>query len=78
VKDNPSKHPANPAVGFGREAITIDQVWELAHGRARAALDADAGYRRALEASHASLQRQLRAGRAVYGITTGVGDSCEN
>jgi histidine ammonia-lyase len=78
VKDNPSKHLAPPTVGFGREAITIDQVWELAHGRARAALDADAGYRRTLEASHASLQRQLRAGRAVYGITTGVGDSCEN
>jgi histidine ammonia-lyase len=76
VSDTPSKEA--PTIGFGRQAITLDQVWELAHGRARAALDPDPAYRRTLEASHASLQRQLKAGRAVYGITTGVGDSCEN
>jgi histidine ammonia-lyase len=66
-----------PRIRFGRRPVTLDDVWELAHGRARAELDPDPAYRAELEASHASLQRQLRAGRAVYGITTGVGDSCE-
>jgi len=62
---------------FGREPQTIDRICEIAHGRAAVALDADPAYRRQLDASRASLERQLRAGRAIYGVTTGVGESCE-
>ena len=67
-----------PTVPFGRQPVTLEQIWELAHGRASAQLVPDPEYRAQLEASRASLQRQLAAGRAVYGITTGVGDSCVN
>ena len=49
-------------VRFGREPVSLDDVWELAHGRARAELDADPGYRAKLAASQASLQRQLASG----------------
>lgn len=65
-------------VTFGRVPLTLDDVNDIAAGRASVALDPDPEYRRHLEASRASLERQLRAGRAIYGVTTGVGESCEN
>ncbi|MES1172291.1 MAG: aromatic amino acid ammonia-lyase [Bacteroidota bacterium] len=72
----PSSSP--PTIVFGRRPLSMDDVWDLAQGRAHAELDADPSYREKLEASRASLERQLKAGRAIYGITTGVGDSCVN
>jgi len=65
-------------VVFGRAPLTIADVCAVAHGRAQARLNADPEYRARLEASRASLERQLAAGRVIYGVTTGVGESCEN
>jgi histidine ammonia-lyase len=71
------KQAVTPEVTFGGRPLTLEQVCDIAQGRARARLNADPEYRARLEASRASLERQLRAGRVVYGVTTGVGESCE-
>jgi len=65
-------------IELGVAPLSVRQVGEVAAGRARLALSADPGYRARLEASRASLERQLAAGRTIYGVTTGVGESCEN
>jgi histidine ammonia-lyase len=65
-------------VVFGGRPLTLEQICDVAQGRARARLNPAPEYRARLEASRASLERQLRAGRVVYGVTTGVGESCEN
>jgi len=65
-------------VVFGAEPVTIAQICAVARGGARAVLNRDPGYRRRLAASRESLERQLAAGRVIYGVTTGVGESCEN
>jgi histidine ammonia-lyase len=70
--------PATTEVVFGRAPLTIGDICAVARGRARARLNPDPEYRARLEASRASLERQLAAGRVVYGVTTGVGESCEN
>ena len=81
---SPSPSPAGagegssiPEVTFGGRPLTVEQICDVAHGRARARLSADPEYRARLEASRASLERQLRSGRVIYGVTTGVGESCE-
>src|SRR5204863_4549034 len=68
---------APPEVTFGAEALTLEQICDVAQGRARLVLNAAPAYRARLEASRASLERQLAAGRVVYGVTTGVGESCD-
>jgi histidine ammonia-lyase len=65
-------------VTFGAGPLTLEQICDVAAGRARPLLNAEPAYRARLEASRASLERQLAAGRVVYGVTTGVGESCEN
>ena len=65
------------AVVFGAGPVGLEQISALAIGRARAELSANPEYRARLEASRRSLERQLAAGKAVYGVTTGVGESCE-
>ena len=62
---------------FGAGPVGLEQISALATGRARAELSANPEYRARLEASRRSLERQLAAGKAVYGVTTGVGESCE-
>jgi histidine ammonia-lyase len=66
-----------PTVVFGGKSLTLEQICDVAQGRARARLNPDPEYRARLDASRASLERQLRAGRVIYGVTTGVGESCE-
>ena len=68
---------ATPEVVFGGRPLTLEQICDVAQGRAQARLDPAPEYRARLEASRASLERQLRAGRVIYGVTTGVGESCE-
>jgi histidine ammonia-lyase len=69
--------PELAAVVFGGRPITLEQIADIAAGRARVALDPSPSYRQHLESSQRSLERQLAAGRAVYGVTTGVGESCD-
>jgi len=65
------------SVVFGPRPVRIDDVVALATGAARASLDPAPAYRQQLEESRRSLERQLAAGRQIYGVTTGVGESCE-
>jgi len=67
----------SPVVTFGAQPLTLEQICDVAQGRARPVLSAAPAYRARLEASRASLERQLAAGRVVYGVTTGVGESCD-
>ncbi|HTA20699.1 MAG TPA: aromatic amino acid ammonia-lyase [Polyangia bacterium] len=62
---------------FGPAPISIDDVSAIAAGAAAVALSTDAPFRARIDASRASLERQLAAGRTIYGVTTGVGESCE-
>jgi histidine ammonia-lyase len=67
-----------PATIFvGGVPLTIEDVVELAHGRARAAIDPDPEVRGRIDASVRFVADALREGRAIYGITTGFGASAE-
>jgi histidine ammonia-lyase len=55
----------------------VDEVLILAQGKARVILDPSPYLRTRIHASYERLQQALRH-QAVYGVTTGFGDSCEN
>src|SRR5258708_32312844 len=76
---HPPDEPASdaPPVVIGSQPLTIDDVCAIARGRRRVTLNGDAGFVARLDASSRSLERQLRAGKVSYGVTTGVGESCE-
>lgn len=77
---NPNSSPENIApevVAIGDEPLRIEQVLRLAKGTARARLSEHPAYRERLARGVALLEQHLAEGRAVYGVTTGVGDSCE-
>jgi histidine ammonia-lyase len=67
----------NAVVRFGRDTLGIDTVLALARGEARAVLDEDPEYRRRLAAGARALDQQLRGSNAIYGVSTGFGDSCD-
>ena len=78
VSSGPAASSSSSAsVVFGPRPVRIDDIVALGTGAARATLDPDPAYRRQLEESRRSLERQLAAGRQIYGVTTGVGESCE-
>jgi histidine ammonia-lyase len=60
---------------IGTAPLRIEQLLAAARGEAEVALDPDPAYRARLEAGRAALERALREGRPVYGVTTGVGAS---
>ncbi len=62
-------------VALGVRAPRIEDICDLAHGRAQAVLDDDGELRARLEASCAMVDSALSEGRRVYGITTGYGAS---
>jgi histidine ammonia-lyase len=68
---------SHPLIEVGPTGLTIEQVVALARGNAKVALSNDAEWRRHLTAGSALLAEQLKRGQRVYGVTTGVGDSCE-
>ena len=72
------KVPTLSTIEVGPRPLTIEQVVELAQGRSQVALSNDGAWRRRVKAGRDHLV--ARAGRAevVYGVTTGVGDSCDN
>jgi histidine ammonia-lyase len=72
--------PARPPriVALGRGPLAIEDVVLLATGAARAELDGDPAFRRRLAAGSERLAEHLAAGRQVYGVTTGFGESCLN
>ncbi len=63
-------------VQFGGAQLTIDDVVDLAYGRARAELSADPSFRAFIQRGADFVDRVLREDGVIYGVTTGYGDSC--
>lgn len=64
-------------VVLGLEPLTIEHVLALARGTATPALSQAPAYREHLERGRRVLHDALERGQPVYGVSTGVGDSCE-
>ncbi len=64
---------APAAILVGEHPLSIEDVLELAHGRAQLALDPQS--RQRIAASADFLARLVARDQPVYGVTTGVGDS---
>ena len=62
---------------LGVRAPSVEDIHDLATGRARAVLDPDPVLRERLAASAAMVEQLLTERRRVYGITTGYGASAE-
>ncbi|MFP5394298.1 MAG: histidine ammonia-lyase, partial [Gammaproteobacteria bacterium] len=74
-------HPADlkqpqRIVSFDRSRLTIEDIADIAHGRARAELSSDPDFRAAIARGADFLDRLLREDGVIYGVTTGYGDSC--
>jgi len=74
-------HPADiktalRAVQFDQDRLRIEDVVDIAHGRAKAMLSSDPAFRAAIARGADFLDRLLREDGIIYGVTTGYGDSC--
>jgi histidine ammonia-lyase len=69
-------HPASRTVTFDRNRLTLEDIVDIAHGRAKAALSDDPAFRAAIARGADFLDRLLREDGVIYGVTTGYGDSC--
>ena len=61
---------------FDRERLTIEDIADIARGRASVALSTDPAFRAAIARGADFLDRLLREDGVIYGVTTGYGDSC--
>jgi histidine ammonia-lyase len=57
--------------------LTLEQVLAVARGQASVVLDDSPGFQKHLQASVQLLDKLIRDGRVIYGVTTGFGASCE-
>jgi len=64
------------SVVFDGSRLAIEDLVDIAHGRARARLSPDAAFRARIAAGADFLDRLLREDGVIYGVTTGYGDSC--
>ncbi len=58
------------------ERVTIEDIVDIAEGSARAILSDAPEFRAAIARGADFLDRLLREDGAIYGVTTGFGDSC--
>jgi histidine ammonia-lyase len=65
-------------VRVGGRPLTIAALLAVAEGRARILLDDDPELRARRARSVRLVHEQMSEGRSIYGVTTGVGDSCLN
>src|SRR6185436_20532501 len=72
----PNKQTSPRAVTFDRSRLTIDDVVDIAHGRASGALSGDTGFRAYIQRGADLVDRILEEDGVIYGVTTGYGDSC--
>ena len=72
----PTDVPAPRVVRFDRERLTIADIVDLAHGRARAELSSDPAFRAFIQRGADFVDRVLQEDGVIYGVTTGYGDSC--
>ncbi len=69
-------NPDVRTVCFDRERLTLEDVVAIARGTARPVLSDDPEFRSAIARGADFLDRLLREDGAIYGVTTGYGDSC--
>jgi histidine ammonia-lyase len=67
---------AKRPVRFDRNRLTIEDIVDIAAGRAQAVLSDDPAYRAMIQRGADFLDRLLREDGNIYGVTTGYGDSC--
>ncbi len=63
-------------VRFDRERLALEDIVDIARGTAQPALSEDPAFRAAIAKGADFLDRLLREDGAIYGVTTGYGDSC--
>ncbi|NVM77853.1 histidine ammonia-lyase [Duganella sp. SG902] len=63
-------------VRFDRNRLAIEDIVDIAQGRANAALSDDPAFLSAIQRGADFLDRLLREDGTIYGVTTGYGDSC--
>ncbi len=61
-----------------RAQLTVEDVLDVARGRRGVALDSSADFETEIAAARATVEQELQAQRAVYGVSTGVGASVTN
>lgn len=64
------------SVQFDRSRLSIEDIVDIAHGRATAKLSDDPAFRALIARGADFLDRLLREDGTIYGVTTGYGDSC--
>lgn len=74
-------HPADfkttqRAVQFDQGRLQIEDIADIANGKAQAILSTDPQFRAAIARGADFLDRLLREDGIIYGVTTGYGDSC--
>ena len=74
-------HPADikktqRAVQFDQGRLQIEDIADIANGKAQAILSDDPKFRAAIARGADFLDRLLREDGIIYGVTTGYGDSC--
>ena len=71
-----NEKPETRAIRFDMERVTIEDIVDIAAGSARAILSDAPEFRAAIARGADFLDRLLRQDGTIYGVTTGVGDSC--
>ena len=67
----------NPrTVRFDQDRLSIEDIVDIAQGRAKALLSDEPAFRAAIQRGADFLERVLREDGTIYGVTTGYGDSC--
>lgn len=65
----------NSNIIFGESPISIEQINDLAKGRAQAQLSSDTSFNQNIEQGAEFLKNLLQEDGVIYGVTTGYGDS---
>ncbi|OUS27093.1 histidine ammonia-lyase [Gammaproteobacteria bacterium 45_16_T64] len=64
------------SVAFGGREVTLEEVVDIAYGRAAVEISTDEGFLERIEKGAAFLEKLWKEDGAIYGVTTGYGDSC--
>jgi histidine ammonia-lyase len=75
--DHAEVKPRPRIVRFDRERLTTEDIVDISQGSARAILSDAAEFRAAIARGADFLDRVLLRDGAIYGVTTGYGDSCD-
>jgi histidine ammonia-lyase len=75
--DYPEIKPQPRLVRFDRERLTTEDIVDISEGSARAILSDAVDFRGAIARGADFLDRVLLRDGAIYGVTTGYGDSCD-